>query len=523
MQVRLQDKIFISYRRTDGDMVGRISDRLTSHFGIDSVFLDVDNIPVGSDFREAIDEAIDRSACVIIAIGKGWLQAANYSTDSQEGLESEADFVRIEVKSALERDVPIIPVLLAGAEMPGPELLPEDIRKLAFLNATSVRSGRDFRQDIEFLINSVKGILHPSAHSPSILPDLHNETTLHQITTGTSVQFSSRSLIEVPHSLKNALVGRYRLTEYVASGGGGAVYRAIDRNTQRQVCLKIAFPVEMSRDNLKSVVARGIEGLVQMAHPGIASIFDFDSFSLQDGKHSFFLAMEFLEGENVEKWLAKLPENQRLEKGLLCMKEIALILRDAHQFLYISEYGIEVVGVLHGDIKPNNIIMIGDKPKLLDFMLVDVQQLQSPDLRERRENDDACTMAFGTPRFMAPEQVNNGVLSRKTDIYSFGEMLKLLFGSGSRFSEPSTARENKAVLEQLADLSRACTEHNPSDRPQSMDIVVENLSRICVDVSDGSSSGGQVPLGTNIRTVSSSQKAKGASVINYIKSLFTKE
>ena len=69
-------KITISYRRTGtGVIAGRIRDHLVAHYGGDAVFMDIDNIPFGKDFRSHIREAVSQSDILVVIIGRGWLGA----------------------------------------------------------------------------------------------------------------------------------------------------------------------------------------------------------------------------------------------------------------------------------------------------------------------------------------------------------------------------------------------------------------------------------------------------------------
>jgi formylglycine-generating enzyme required for sulfatase activity len=148
-------KFFISYRRADSlDIVGRIYDRLAGHFGHDEVFLDVDTIPFGVDFRTYLTDWVSGCDGVIVVIGSRWLDCRfeNGPMAGQRRLDDPADFVRIEVATALARDIPVIPVLVGGSSMPGPDQLPPDLSGLAFRNAAEVRSGRDFHLHMDRLI-----------------------------------------------------------------------------------------------------------------------------------------------------------------------------------------------------------------------------------------------------------------------------------------------------------------------------------------------------------------------------------
>lgn len=120
-------RIFISYRRQDSiALTGRLYDRLALAFGKENVFRDVEDIPVGADFKQVLEDRIAACDVALVMIGPKWLNAAN---EKGRRLEDEADFVRIEVAAALSAgDKLVIPVLLAGAEMPEERLLPLNIK-----------------------------------------------------------------------------------------------------------------------------------------------------------------------------------------------------------------------------------------------------------------------------------------------------------------------------------------------------------------------------------------------------------
>jgi hypothetical protein len=154
--------VFISYRRTDsGDVTGRIADRLVEHFGHDAVFKDVDSVPLGRDFRKHIVAAVRRCDVLLAVIGSTWL-----SVEDDEGrrrLTQPNDFVRIEIESALVRDIPVVPVLVDEAPLPTAETLPKSLRDLAYRQAARVRPDPDFHTDVSRLIEG----LDPSVADPN--------------------------------------------------------------------------------------------------------------------------------------------------------------------------------------------------------------------------------------------------------------------------------------------------------------------------------------------------------------------
>ena len=150
--------IFISYRRDDAsDVTGRIGDVLKSKFGDDLLFKDVDSIPLGTDFRRVIADAVSRCDVLLAIIGDKWLNATDDADNRR--IDDPSDFVHIEIRSALERDIPVIPVLVEGTNMPRDRDLPEPLRPLAFRNAISVRADPDFHNDMERLCRALSSVL----------------------------------------------------------------------------------------------------------------------------------------------------------------------------------------------------------------------------------------------------------------------------------------------------------------------------------------------------------------------------
>jgi len=158
-------KIIISYRRADsGVITGRIRDRLAQHYGEDAIFMDIDNIPFGMDFRRNIADALSKDDLLLAVIGADWLGTA--SSGRAPGLapglgriHDQDDPVRIEVETALQRGIPTIPVLVGGAEMPKADDLPDSLKNLSFHNAAEVDSGRDFHAHMDRLIRSMDAAL----------------------------------------------------------------------------------------------------------------------------------------------------------------------------------------------------------------------------------------------------------------------------------------------------------------------------------------------------------------------------
>ena len=146
----LMASIFISYRREDtGGHAGRLFDRLTARFGDDPVFMDVQDIRPGQNFQTSIDETLARCDCVVVVIGPRWLSTVRERAALPE------DFVRYEIAAALQRGIPVIPVLVGGARMPTAADLPDDLRPLSRRHAVEIRDER-FEDDVQRLAEAVR-------------------------------------------------------------------------------------------------------------------------------------------------------------------------------------------------------------------------------------------------------------------------------------------------------------------------------------------------------------------------------
>jgi hypothetical protein len=158
-------RITISYRRDDSlDITGRIYDQLASHFGRDAVFRDIDNIPLGADFRRHIDQVLDESDIILAIVGPRWVgPRAN-----QSRLARANDPVRLEIETALRKGKPLIPVLVMRAVMPRPEQLPETMHDFVYRNAVEIDSGRDFDTHIRRLTRAMDQMLGLETHGKAV-------------------------------------------------------------------------------------------------------------------------------------------------------------------------------------------------------------------------------------------------------------------------------------------------------------------------------------------------------------------
>ena len=127
-------RIFLNYRREDTrGYAGRLYDRLSHRFDEDQILRDVDAISPGIDYVEQIDQLVRQCDLMLVLIGGTWLSAQG--PGGQRRLDEPGDLVSLEIATALERGIPVIPVLIQGARMPDEDELPDRIRTLARRNA----------------------------------------------------------------------------------------------------------------------------------------------------------------------------------------------------------------------------------------------------------------------------------------------------------------------------------------------------------------------------------------------------
>ena len=151
-------KIFINYRRDDSIAIaGRLHDRLAETFGRDNLFMDVDNIPVGINFEDYLNNQVAQCDAMLSIIGPSWLNAKDET--NQRRLDKPDDFVAIEIVAALARsNILVIPVLVDGTHMPKASELPASLKPLALRNAIQVRN-TNFGSDAEQLITKMREAL----------------------------------------------------------------------------------------------------------------------------------------------------------------------------------------------------------------------------------------------------------------------------------------------------------------------------------------------------------------------------
>src|SRR5579883_877627 len=208
---------------------------------------------------------------------------------------------------------------------------------------------------------------------------------------------------------RDILNGQFQILQKIGSGGMGAVYKALQREMNRMVGVKILHPKLANRKDLVSRFRREARAMSQLTHPNTVKVFLYGE--LDDG--SLYIIMEFLEGKNLNQTV-RAEGPFAMDRALPILIQVCGALDEAHR-----------AGIIHRDLKPENIFLVQsggvrDFPKVLDFGLAKVGE------RQMRPGSVILTqegMVFGTPEFMSPEQAQGKALTPSSDVYSLAVIL----------------------------------------------------------------------------------------------------
>lgn len=145
--------IFISYRRDDSaGYAGRIYDHLRQRFGDEYIFMDVSNINIGADWDQKIREAVSICDVMLAIIGRRWLTASDKY--GRRRLDRDDDYVNLEIRTALERNITVIPIVIDNAELPEFDGLPNNLKPILSRQKCEIRHDKFYR-DIEDLLDEL--------------------------------------------------------------------------------------------------------------------------------------------------------------------------------------------------------------------------------------------------------------------------------------------------------------------------------------------------------------------------------
>ena len=258
-------------------------------------------------------------------------------------------------------------------------------------------------------------------------------------------------------------VGRYEILDTVGAGASGRVVRAHDPYIGRIVAIKM-FPPEIARGAARDRFFQEARVFGQISHPAILALHD---MGIDEATQTPYLVMEFVDGQPLDRVLEKgaVP----FPRACAWIGDIAVALAVAHR-----------KGVIHGDVKPANILINGEgRVKLSDFGMARVAH-----------RDVGGGQLLGTPAYWCPEQIMGRPQDARSDLFSLGGVLYEMLTGQSPFHGDSIqavctrvlssaplppSRTNSSVPQALDEIVARLLMKDPALRPASGDMLAEVL------------------------------------------------
>ncbi|MFC4022049.1 protein kinase [Micromonospora sp. GCM10011542] len=237
------------------------------------------------------------------------------------------------------------------------------------------------------------------------------------------------------------LVGdRYRLVERIASGGMGDVWRAVDETLDRCVAVKMLHPRLVTDAGFGERFRREARAMAALRHPGIAQVYDYGEMSRPGAPALAYIVMECVQGQPLSERIAEAGRLDAAET-MSVAAQTARALQAAHD-----------AGVVHRDVKPNNLIIEPDgHVVLVDFGVAVTQEASSL---------TGANQVVGTALYMAPEQVSRNETTPAIDIYALGAVVYHCLAGGPPYQGDNAVA---VALRHLEDEPPPLPEDVPAD------------------------------------------------------------
>ncbi len=276
------------------------------------------------------------------------------------------------------------------------------------------------------------------------------------------------------------LAGRFRIVRLLGRGGMGEVYEVEDlRVSGERVALKILLPEMAADEGHLERFGREMQLARRVTHPNVCRMFDLGHHH-HLGRELTFVTMELLAGETLTKFLARRKKLSPSE-GTRLAAQLADGLDALHK-----------AGVVHRDFKPGNIILAGSgdidpRAVITDFGLARSASL----LGDMSQTPGSQGAGWGTPDYMAPEQLAGQPAGAAADVYAFGLVLYEMFSGEKPFSggllasvvqratlDPIPLRERASDLDRpVEQFVMQCLSRRPEDRPDGLSLGIRALGR----------------------------------------------
>ena len=267
----------------------------------------------------------------------------------------------------------------------------------------------------------------------------------------------------MPVQASTRKVGRYEILEIIGVGANSRVARAFDPLIARIVAIKL-FPTELASGEARNRFVQEARVVGQISHPAVIALHD---MGIDEPSQTPYLVMEFIQGQPLEKLLEKgsIP----CSKACAWAAEVATALGVAHR-----------KGVIHGDVKPANILITeDDRIKLTDFGMARLASRDSKD-----------TPLLGSPAYWCPEQIVGKPQDARSDIFSLGVVMYEMVTGHRPFDADSLqgicsrilsstplppSHANPSVPVAFSELIASCLAKDPSQRCASAETLAERL------------------------------------------------
>lgn len=301
-----------------------------------------------------------------------------------------------------------------------------------------------------------------------LLADLGSEAAMSPYVFG-SPQSASRPVTSSrdPLGVVGQTVSHFRVRDYLAAGGMGVVYAAEDLQLGRTVALKFPLPNQHLDHAVKERFINEARSAAALDHPNLCTVHE-----IGESEHGVFLAMPLYPGETLKDHLAR-QGSLPLVEALDIVTQVTTGLASAH-----------AAGIVHRDLKPGNVMLLpGGTVKVLDFGLAKIRDISLT----------KSHATLGTIRYVAPEQIRNGPVDARTDLWAIGVMLyEMVTGSPPFRGEheisilhailhdepPRPSTLNGSLSSSVDDLVCALLQKNPEDRYQSAEALLADTAAL---------------------------------------------
>ncbi len=442
----MRNHIFLSVSDRDRKVAEEICG-LLEELGLDC-WLATRDIQPGSDWGASIIEAIQESRLLLLILTRN----ANTS-----------QHVKREVERAVNRDIPLLAFRVENIE-PSPSLE-------YFLSTTQHFDAFE----LSLAASAKRLAAHLSGnHSKGSRAAESDEPHPAERSIG---EIGYVKMLQDPSVLAGCQLDGYRLGRRIGRGGQGYVFEADDAVSRNPVCVKIMHLPQDALRPVHNTIFSCARSLAALNHPNIVPIVGFGAVRFVDAM-TYYIAMQRIDGEHLDQWANSVDRDLHGFSSLMDVAEsLAQALHAAHGTRFFDVSGKERMGVLHGDVTPNNILVVAARSYLSDFMMLNpIEVFDSeamPDFGVLATGS-GITSYNGTPGYMAPEQGQSGVLSVRADIHCFGVTLRNVF-FGTELEFEGVAAE---AIDSLRSLIDQMTANRAAERPQDIAEVIGRFSAV---------------------------------------------